>query len=124
MRPWVMCALVALALSGCKLGFEGITALDEYAGDIAAAGEVDRVICQPTTLDLATREAGACIALNAAGTRLSANGTNVVRWESTGPDIVSVDLVGNTQAEVSVGSAWVIARGTNGSADSLQVTVQ
>lgn len=116
----MLCALVALV--GCNLDFSGLGALDDYAGEVAASGEVASVTCSPTALDLPSREAGQCIAQNAIGTRLSADGTGLVIWRSSTPEIVSVDVVGTIQAEALAGDAWIYAEGTHGSMDSVRVT--
>lgn len=121
MRRLALCALVALV--GCSMEWPGITALDDYASEVAESGMVAAVACQPDTLDSASRETGTCIAQNAAGTRLSTEGTNVVIWSSSAPAVVSIDLTGMTVAE-SPGDVWIYAEGTHGSLDSVRVTAR
>lgn len=118
-------ALFALMLVpvACDMDFPGATALDEYVLGVAESGQVAQVTCQPATiLDGEVSETSICMAQNAAGTRLSTSGTNVVIWSSSAPAVASVDISGVVQAE-SPGTVWIRAEGTMGSVDSTQVTV-
>lgn len=126
MRKLLLGALaLGLFAAACMPDFPGVTELDNAATKAAESGQVAEVNCTATVLDLATRETAACTAFNQAGTRISVDGTNVVpTWRSTDNSVVSVDLTGGIQAESIAGSAWIVAEGTYGSADSIQVSAQ
>jgi len=114
--------LALLLVMGCDVDFTGLERIDTFAEEAATSLQVTEVIC-PGADTLAVGDVGSCEARNASGTRLFAGDFDLIIWESSDPSVIVVNVDGGYEA-VAVGSADVLARGTDGSFASDTVTVQ
>lgn len=110
--------LALLLVAACDLELPGLTALD---ADLERARTVVAVHCNARTL--AIGQLSKCLALNADSAIIQSSSVPLVRWATSAPLVVQVDVDGTIHG-VAPGTAVVTAWGSGGSSASDTIRVE
>jgi hypothetical protein len=119
LRKLVAVAVAALSFAACDVDLSGLTAADQYAGDLVNTHRVALVDC-PAGITVGGVDE--CFAVNEQGAIIERENVSLVQWGTTNPAVIAVDINGQIQG-VAAGTASVFAVGAGGTSDTVQVQV-